>query len=707
MRHSHRQQMPGERACLPCLQGAKQAKLQRVKGRKHRQILVLHRTYRDTAYGNSVCKRGDTNKVRKTILPALAPAFLLTATSWPALAAPPPLDAYGDLPSVEDMAISPGGKIATLAKIGGEARVVAIDPEGNILFSAPAGKSKIRWLDWADDKTLLVTNTATVSLGPTFTLDKYEMTGTIVISLDPYHSEMLFSRTASIANTTRGRYGIRKVDGKTTGYFGGIAMDVSGNGVYFRHGRAGLYAVDLSKDRARLVAKPPSEGHYTDWLVDTDGTVAATLDVSEDKGAWHISNARHDTLAQGLAPTGDISLLSFGKDGSTIIYAIEDEDGNKRWFEVPLVGGTPQEFLADTAVERIYTDRTSGRIIGYRERSDTPKTVMFDPVLDKLIAKIFAAFPGRDTRLVDWTPDFTKVLVRTNGNKDSGTWFIVDLPHRRADPIGNERPLINASDVGPISKVDYAASDGLEMDGILTLPPGREARNLPVIVFPHGGPASHDEVAFDWWAQAFASRGYAVFQPNFRGSTNRGDAFQHAGDGEWGHRMLSDMTDGLAELVKRGIVDPKRACIMGASYGGYAALAGVTLQQGFYRCSVAVAGVADVDMMYDADVYASNGSRMTKRVLRQFLGDPKGYDSISPRKFASRADAPILLIHGKDDTVVYYKQSLAMADALKDAHKPYEFVTLKEEDHWLSRADTRKQMLQAAMAFVQKYNPAD
>jgi dipeptidyl aminopeptidase/acylaminoacyl peptidase len=254
--------------------------------------------------------------------------------------------------------------------------------------------------------------------------------------------------------------------------------------------------------------------------------------------------------------------------------------------------------------------------------------------------------------------------------------------------------------------VSYKAADGLAMDGVLTLPPGRDPKGLPVVVLPHGGPSADNRVEFDWWAQAFASRGYAVFQPNFRGSTNRGDAFRRAGYGEWGRKMQTDLSDGLAELGRRGIVDPSRACIVGASYGGYAALAGVTLQQGVYRCAASVAGVADINLMYDTDVRESGNSRMTWKSLREALGDPKGYAAISPRRFAARADAPILLVHGRDDTVVPLRQSQVMADALKDAGKPYELVVLAGEDHWLSRGETRKQMLAATVAFVEKNNPA-
>ena len=177
-----------------------------------------------------------------------------------------------------------------------------------------------------------------------------------------------------------------------------------------------------------------------------------------------------------------------------------------------------------------------------------------------------------------------------------------------------------------------------------------------------------------------------MFQPNFRGSTNRDDAFRRAGNGEWGAKMQTDLSDGLRALADKGIVDPKRACIVGASYGGYAALAGVTLQHGIYRCAVAVAGVSDLGDMYAEDYRESGEAKISKVRLIEQLGPKDRWADRSPRRHAAEADAPILLIHGKDDTVVPYSHTARMADALKDAHKPYEVVTLPGEDHWLSRA---------------------
>ena len=213
-------------------------------------------------------------------------------------------------------------------------------------------------------------------------------------------------------------------------------------------------------------------------------------------------------------------------------------------------------------------------------------------------------------------------------------------------------------------------------------------------------------------AQAFASRGYAVFQPNYRGTEGYGWDFEAAAWGQYGRKMQTDISDGLAELVRQGLVDPKRACIVGASYGGYAALAGVTLQQGLYRCAVSVAGVSDLKGMINRmeDWEGGRGNpevRYYDRLLGAKSPDDPIVREVSPAAHADRADAPVLLIHGKDDTRVPFAQSQEMYSALKAAGKPVEFIELKDEDHFLSRQATRTQMIEAAVAFVTKHNPAE
>lgn len=641
----------------------------------------------------------------------LLPLPAAYAADAPANVAPPPLSVYGGLPGVEDMSMSPDGKtLAAITRVGSVRQLLLFDEARRQLGSAPIGEAKVRGLRWAGDRVLVAMISSTTSLGPEFSRDKIELWGALVLPLGGQKARMIFEGDAAMARAVWGDYGSRTVNGHLVGYFAGIQFKRAHGeiGYEFDHGRPALFQVDLMEHRARKIAAAAPEGASRDWLVDGAGQVGATLDIMQQSGSWKLANGQGATIASGKNPYGKVRLIAFGKDGTSVVYSSEESaEAGQRWFEAPLAGGSAQEILPDARIERIFVDPANGRMLGYLQGGSSPRPILFAPAHQAQISRIYRSFAKSDMRIVEWTPDLGKFLVHTSGNGDSGTWYVVDTAAKRADPIGNDYPPILPEAVGTISTVAYKASDGLELDGILTLPPGRSGRNLPVVVLPHGGPHAHDRANFDWWAQAFASRGYAVFQPNFRGSTNRNDAFERAGYGQWGRKMQTDISDGLAELARQDIVDPKRACIVGASYGGYAALAGVTLQKGLYRCAVSVAGVSDLSDMYWTDYRESGNNQLRRRNMTESLGSPSTFAEVSPRKRARDANAPILLIHGKDDTVVPFKQSTAMLDALRDAGKPAEFVVLREEDHWLSRGATRQQMLEAAVGFVARHNPAD
>jgi dipeptidyl aminopeptidase/acylaminoacyl peptidase len=210
-------------------------------------------------------------------------------------------------------------------------------------------------------------------------------------------------------------------------------------------------------------------------------------------------------------------------------------------------------------------------------------------------------------------------------------------------------------------------------------------------------------------AQSLASRGYAVLQPNFRGSIGFGRAFLEAAYGEWGRKMQTDLSDGITHLAGRGMVDPSRVCIMGGSYGGYAALAGVTLQRDIYRCAVAIAPVSDVQEFLGWRVSRGGRENADYRYWTRYLGVDAHTDArlreISPQRAAANGTAPVLLIHGRDDTVVPYAQSTGMRNALANAGRSVQLVDLRAEDHWLSSEPTRIQTMQAAVAFIEQHNP--
>lgn len=634
-------------------------------------------------------------------------ALLVFALGSPAWAAPP-LEAYGKLPAVEMMRLSPDGdKFAFVADLKEARKLYVATVHGKSLLAAPIGDNKVRGVFWVGEDHLLVVTSSTVNL----TLDfggKYELSSVFQVDLKTGKAWWVFEKASAIAHTVRGYYGQSSADGHAYGYFGGITYARTlTNDYVFEHGWSDLYRVDLDSGRTEMAAHGAEKDH--DWTVARDGAVVAHADYDERSGEWRLFAGPGKPLLVKSAPLADMGLLGLGRTPGTVLVA--DDTGDEDLVEeVPLSGGATQTLFDDVSVDEELYDPVTGLLIGAITREE-PGAVFFDKTMEARWKGTRKAFPGLQVHLVSFSSNLDAMIVQTEGPRDAGTYWFVDMATRNATPLGDIHPDIKPQDVGEMKLFQYKAADGLSMDGVLTLPPGREPKALPVVVMPHGGPIGVDDrPGFDWWAQAFASRGYAVFQPNFRGSSGHGVDFRQAGMGEWGRKMQSDISDGLAALAGQGIVDPKRACIVGASYGGYAALAGVTLQHGLYRCAVSVSGPANMSSFFTWQIDRHGGSRNdSTRYWRQVTGADKGGDrvmhAISPTTFAKSADAPVLLIHGKDDTVVPVEQSRQMAAALKRAGKPVEVIEINGGDHWELHEDARMVTLANSVAFVLKHNP--
>ncbi len=648
-------------------------------------------------------------------------ACILVLSAGAAEAAAPPLDVYGAEPALSRVSLSPSGRRAAYVGIvDGTRRIVVQEVGANLLVVVNLGPVKLRELTWAGDDFLIVITSATYSLGPAFVGSKWEIQSARVIDVRSRKAIGVFSDGQSIAkNGVFGFFGAAKVKDRWYGYFGGVTFGKSADQYFLEHTYPDLYQVDLETGHAVLAAHgTPSRRN---WLVGANGAVLAHVDYDERSGEWRLSSGANvgPIVFHTTAPLGRIALLGQGRTPGTAVL-INLANGVDHLTEVSLADGKTQDLLPDAAIpsdpefgSSYIFDRTSGLFLG-AVSLDGQGAALFDPVRQARLKGAFKTFPGYRTRLVSYDPTFDSIIMITDGGDDSGTYWFVDIPKRSAAPIGQARPDIKSDQVGPSRVYSYKAADGLALEGVLTLPPGRTPKSLPVVVMPHGGPIGvRDDVGFDWWAQAFAARGYAVFQPNYRGSSGHGAAFEEAGYGEWGRGMLSDIADGLASLARDGLVDPRKACIVGASYGGYAALAGVILQQGLYRCAASYGGVSDMADMRTWDTERSGEEvggatmRYWRQAVRGGAKDAPSLSDISPDKHAERADAPILLIHGKDDTVVPIGQSRKMASALRDAHKPVELLELDGQDHWLTQQNARIQMLQAMVAFVEKYDPPD
>jgi len=281
-------------------------------------------------------------------------------------------------------------------------------------------------------------------------------------------------------------------------------------------------------------------------------------------------------------------------------------------------------------------------------------------------------------------------------------YYLMDFRARRTEIVGETYPALATVALGSIRITSFKARDGTQIPAYLTLPPGSDGKRLPLVVLPHGGPELRDWPQFDWWSQFLATRGYAVLQPQFRGSTGFGEAFRLAGRRQWGGLMQDDVTDGVRALISDGTADPGRVCIVGASYGGYAALAGATFTPQLYRCAASINGVSDLADMLQW-VQSRGGSQSDSLAYwHESIGqhsNPKIVQN-SPVHAADRVIGPVLIMYSADDTVVAPSQSENMARALKEAGKDVTLVKLDGDDHWLSHGATRVQMLQQLEKFL-------
>lgn len=623
--------------------------------------------------------------------------------------APPPLETFRRVPALSDVIISDDGeKIAYLTYSAGRRRLVVQDLAGTLIRAVDMGELKIRGIRFAGPGHVLVfTSTTTVIAG--VMMNRSELWQVQSLSLATGKSNYLM------------RDNVRRRDGKggmTTNVIWGDVTVIERDGKWsalapsysFGDNAMHLYRIDLDSGIGAIEEEGAPDS--LSWRSDRNGYVYARIEYDDDSARWRLlarkPGARWNELLNVEAPIDTPTALGLGRDGQSVVVYMRQGDAPANLHEVSIETGEVGPALLkepaffDYAVFHPATNRLAALV--HRKHGLTYE--WFDAEMERGWRAASGPFRKGIVAEVDSSLDMKRRVLRYEGPKDTGAYYLVDLAAKTAGVIGEQRPGFPEAFVPETRVFEYAAADGFKVPAYLTLPPGREARNLPLIVMPHGGPASRDYPGYDDWTYALASRGYAVLRPQFRGSEGFGEEHLSAGMGEWGKKMQTDLSDGVRHLAAEGAIDPKRVCIFGWSYGGYAAMAGVTLERGVYRCAVAGAGVSDLErmMQWEANAGGERDSQTT-RYWNRFMGPRSDWAALSPARLADRADAPVLLIHGRDDTVVPFQQSAIFRDSLQKAGKPVELVELKSEDHWLSRDDTSADMLKSLVGFLEKHNP--
>jgi dipeptidyl aminopeptidase/acylaminoacyl peptidase len=402
----------------------------------------------------------------------------------------------------------------------------------------------------------------------------------------------------------------------------------------------------------------------------------------------------------GLDAEGRLIVMQRADDaaGRFGLYVMSAENGA---IERPLYTHASLDVLS--ARVDPYTNRVIGAVVGPEE------IVWFDREIRARQAELDDAFRGESPYIVSWSQDRSRWVVSTDRPDHAPAYYLFDSKAGTANQFASTYEVLDRAKLPRRAPYSYRARDGVEIPGYLTRPVDAQGP-VPLVLLPHGGPAAQDVAGFDWLAHALASRGYAVLQPNFRGSGGYGQQWEKAGHGQWGIGVMQhDLTDGVAAVIAAGIADPERVCIVGASYGGYAALAGAAFTPELYRCAAAIAGVADLREMLGFEKGTAGQASAAVSYWRQAMGvedaeSPTAHlNAASPAQHAERVQAAVLLIHGRDDTVVPITQSRTMERALTAAGKSVQLVELEGEDHWLSSPATRLQTLELLGTFLAEH----
>jgi dipeptidyl aminopeptidase/acylaminoacyl peptidase len=636
--------------------------------------------------------------------------FLLSFLATTAAAEKLPVETFSQLPDVANLSLSPdGNKIASMVRVDlaekqGTA-VQVVDPKtktSKILLFSDNKDFVIYRVYWKDNKTLLVHGFAPL---------EQKTWGYGQKSAHKIRATRLLFVNAETGEVTKPFTKMFLSQYKFTPPGLDTVVDTLPNDPDFiLMGLYGdVYKVNIHKGTTDIYGKLPKT--FFPHITDTEHRLRAGYHYDQD-GTFTIkyydleSESWKDlTTFKGFFSKEDLNLLGFGENPNELFISSYHQD-RLAIFKINL---KDPEFKRELVLADEHYDINGSlvyspdgkKVIGVTGK-ESGGTFFFDNELKNLQTKIDKALPTSRNYLYSFTHDLNKFIVFSTGPKESGTYYLGQRSPLKIEALAYSYKKLPPEILANVTRIEYKARDGLPIEAYLTLPNNKPAKNLPTLMFPHGGPIARDSHAFDYWAQFFANKGYAVLQMNFRGSAGQGLSHRNAGLGKWGKEMQDDIEDGAHHLINQGISDPKAIAIVGASYGGYAALMGVVKTPDFYRCSISVAGVSNVyELVLDNRAFWN-----TYNVIDEMIGTgAKNLKDISPVNHADKIKVPVLLIHGDDDRQVDIKHSEQMRDKLLQAGKSVEYLSLPEEDHYLSNEKNRINTFKAMDKFLNKCLP--
>ncbi|MEO7386652.1 MAG: S9 family peptidase, partial [Gammaproteobacteria bacterium] len=631
-----------------------------------------------------------------------------------------PVSTFGALPFMAQAEISPDGRYVAALVVGSNRRYDVVVYElaqlGKVApFRAPAGDWDVNWIHWKSANRLLVsTRKPFFRAQPGQNADVIE-TRLWAMNADGSELKRLVQPKSAPKSSSAESIGGQRMVQIADRVVDFLSDDPRHVLMAFNAedpSRPRLYQVDIFNDKQ--VQIEPANTNIQWWVRDNHGQVRlaqgqAGYDVGTEVVTYYRATEK-DAWRQvwdEKARNGSFNPVIFDKNDGDVLYVTSDhENGRLGLYRYRLSNGEFIEKLflhPQVDIDEVVIDPQGVSIDGVSYITELAQTEWFSVRMADIYKDLRTQLPGWAIAVVSRSLDDARMVVHATAPDHSPRYYLYDTSTRKVQFFSYTYADLDQHDLAPMIPVRYKARDGLEIPAYLTLPSGVQnppAQPLPAVVMPHGGPEARDYAAFDAEVQMLANHGYAVLQMNFRGSKGYGTEFKEAGQKEWGEAMQDDITDGTRWLVASRIADPKRICIVGGSYGGYAALMGVVKEPGLYRCAVSLNGVTDLPDLVNLGRKYVGGRRSAARRIGDLWQDRDKLARNSPARRADDIQVPVLLVHGTDDRVVPIAQSQKMAAALKNARKNYQYVELDGEEHWLTHADTRLRYFEELDKFI-------
>lgn len=630
-----------------------------------------------------------------------------------------PLEHFANKPDVSDLSLSPDGeKLASLV------RVDIPDIKGTALsiYDLNTGKTTyplmakdevhfIRWISWANNETVLVGTmlpvlraqnnvTRRMKTRETRSLSVNVITGVVQPIISDKYIKKLEVKPFDQDNI------IDILPDDPEHVLMAITGNISGTWGSTRSLPPSVLKINLKNQRSRRVQKPLNDVYR--FATDRQHRVRIAYEYDERNMEYSIliKNLKNKKWEERwrFPSLSDEAVWPIGFDHDpNILFVNSYHEDRYAIFKVDLSNKEENRelILSDSRYDlfgRLYYSAQLKRAVGIRSNSEENGILFWDKGYNALQNGINKALPNTSNIIYELSEDERKYIVLAQNHLDSGTYYLGDRDKGTLDKVAYRHKHLPPELMATRQTITYQARDGLEIEGVLTLPKGKEAKNLPTIMYPHGGPIARTYKGFDPYAQFLASRGYAVLQMNFRGSAGYGYSFMAAGFKGWGKEMQDDIEDGAKTLVERGITDPDKICILGESYGGYAALMGTVKTPNFYQCAISFAGVTNVEKL--AERFRG---RFKSSASIQLGTNDKELRQISPVHHADKITVPVLLLHGDKDRQVRPFHSEDMYKALKKHNKDVEYIVLDEGNHYLTNNEHRLIYFRALESFLKEH----